>query len=217
MEPVNSNVVITSTALSPSMFSQIFFVKNNVIAENEFLEGSIFSDQFCQVSTKEFHFISFQGANMQFSLRLGSDVGGQFVADKLMSIVRGLGPIRFAAVGINFGWLEGADEPAVNAIGRRLFFNRGQIPYTHFDGPDARFGAYMSKDFLGTRLKLDMQPVIALLPPAHPAHKFSFAFNFHKELGADNSADSIGELLSRWDELKQYSLTIVADCLKGGE
>jgi hypothetical protein len=217
MELVISNAVVTSPGLNPAVFTQMFFARTGVVHEEEFEPGCIFSDQMCQVNTNRFNLIAIPTGMIQLTPRLDLENAGQLVSEKIGAIVRALGQIQFVAAGLNFIWFEGESEQDVNRISRRLFYRQGVIPFTDFNEPDARFGGYMSKDYQGMRLKFDIKPVLAQKPP-DPAqlHRLSFAFNFHKDIGADNQLESIEQALTLWDEAKRHAETITTRCVRDG-
>lgn len=55
------------------------------------------------------------------------------------------------------------------------------------------FGAYMSKDFNGTRLKLDIKPGVNI--NNQPQKSLFFNFNFHKDLSKENSFEELKYLI----------------------
>lgn len=215
MELVTHNAVVTAPALSHAMLTQAFFIRNGIVLENEFEAGCVFSDQMCQVNALQFNFIAIPGGIMQLTPKPEIEREGALIADKFGRIVAGLGQLPFPAMGLNFFWQEGADEQSVNVLSRRLFFREGVVPFTYFADPNARFGGYMSKEFHGMRLKLDIKPILVPRVNEVPLHRLHFAFNFHKDLDADNQAESIQQTLALWDVAKEQSRTIVEDSARG--
>ena len=69
-----------------------------------------------------------------------------------------------------------------------------------FDVKDARFGGYFSKDFLGTRLKLDIKPVIK-----KELEAFQAAINFHVDLTEGDPVKLALGSLKNWSALRKYS------------
>jgi hypothetical protein len=219
MELITSNAVVVSSSIAPAMFTQMLFVRLGLAADGAFGEGCIFSDPICQVQTNRFHFAAIQGNSIQFTPRQDVENQGQFVADSVGGIVAALGQTPFTAIGLNFIWHETKENEAdVNEITRRLFFHQGTAPFTFFAEPDARFGAYLSKDFQGTRLKTDIRPVLTQRPERpQPFHAISFHFNFHKDLDAANPVESIRQVLAAWDQYKAHADAIATACLERGD
>ena len=83
------------------------------------------------------------------------------------------------------------------------------IVFKRFDSEDARFGAYLSTDMLGCRLRLDARPVVMGIGEKKTEH-ILFNFNFQQELSdPDSAVDTICSILSRWDDAKRESSKII--------
>jgi hypothetical protein len=170
------------------------------------------------VITTRFNFHALANGTIQLTTNPELEHEGQLVSEKILAIMRGLGQLQFVAAGLNFIWHEGEDEESVNRLSRRLFFRQGIIPFTYFSEPDARFGGYMSKDYRGLRLKLDIKPILAQKPTESvPQHKLNFSFNFHKDIDAENPLASVEQALALWDEAKAYAENITTLCVRGGD
>jgi len=218
MELLNCNAIITSPALTPVVFSQMFFTKIGVVEEDGFGQGYIFSDQVCQVQSPRFHFIAMGGGTMQFtpSPDLPPLEQDDLILDIVPKIVRALGQIPFIALGINFILREGDTEQFVNERTQRLFYRKGIAPFTYFTDPDARFGGYMSKDFHGFRLKMEIKPALLQKPKVPPMHSVLFSFNFHKDLDTKDSVGAIEQSLGLWRVAREHSDEIARSAFAGG-
>jgi hypothetical protein len=217
MALINRNIVVTSPAIAQGIFTQLFFMRCGAVAENEFQEGCVFLDQMCQVNAPGFTFIAPPAGIVQFTPNSeAGDDDQELLIGKFMPIIRAMGETPFAAVGLNFTWHECENEPEVIDISRRLFFRQDIIPFTYFTDADARFGSYMSTDFEVARMKLDIKPIYIGRANEPHTHRLSFSFNFHRELPAENAADSIEEVVRIWNDAMNHSRSIIENTMRGG-
>lgn len=203
---VISNVVVVAHQFNPSLMSQLWLVRNDIVAEADFRPGCLLSDVVANVRTRQFDLFVVP-EQLQFVPRCEAAEEATLIADKVGRIVRTLPHTPFSAMGLNFTWTvlpdEGEDATALS----RTFFLGNSPLYREFDFPSARFGAYMSKDALGCRLKLDIKP---LTPPAGQGpERFGFQFNFHLDITDDNPVQQIERMLRNWTEAKAESERLI--------
>ncbi len=210
-ELVFSNVVLVANQFNPSVFSQLWLVRNGLVSEDEFEPNCIFSEDAVQVRAAEFA-ILIVAHQLQFVPQGSVEESRQqaLISDKVGGIAKLLPHTPYAAAGINFVWHVKAGDDEVLALGRRLFYRESNLLFDHFATPDAHFGGYLSKDALGYRLKLDIKPIVA---DGEKDRRLQFAFNFHNDLSAvedpEKKIQSIQTMLDRWLEAKQLSATIM--------
>jgi hypothetical protein len=129
------------------------------------------------------------------------------VAEKLGTIVRTLPHTPYRALGLNFSWHLVPETGDVRALTRGLFFRDDRPLYQHFRDGNANYGAYLSKDFAGFRLRLDIRPI--LVPTERgQENRLQFAFNFQRDV-ADGGAGQIEECLRHWDEVRREAESII--------
>jgi hypothetical protein len=106
----------------------------------------------------------------------------------------------------------------VAVLSRRLFLVLGRPLFRKFNATDAGFGAYLSRDLLGFRLKLDVKPV-AGPSPAHPGEqRLQFLYNFHADLpDGGEAAARIEQHLRRWHEAAEVAWRSAHSMGEGGE
>ena len=197
VEPGTSNVVIVAHQFNPSVVNQLWLVDNGIVARDEFLEGCVFSDMVVNVNAKDFSlFVSPE--QLQFVPKLPHGAEVNVVQEILGKFVKAVPHTPFSGLGLNFVWIASEDD--IVALTRRLFFRSGEPLYQAFDSADARFGAYMSRDFRGGRMKLDIKPVtLKLLETGQSVDRLQFAFNFHFDiLPGSAGAELICEHLTNW-------------------
>ena len=151
---------------------------------------------------------------LQFTPDPVEDATGKLVLDKVGRIATLLPHTPYAAAGLNFVWHLLPDPPGFGEFCRSLFFRDNPL-FSAFEQGDARYGGYLSKNTLGTRLKLDVRPVKATAPDG--TEVLQFAFNFNLDLRRNPAAvEQIIALLGRWDEAK-VNLRVSSKQSKNGD
>jgi len=133
---------------------------------------------------------------------------GQLIVDKVGRIVRLLPHTPYVAVGLNFVWHLIPNAAQFGEFCKGLFFRDNPL-FTAFDVDDARYGAYLSKNSLGARLRLDIKPH-RMGPPGEGTELLQFAFNYNLDLPRSAAAvEQILQMLRRWDEARRESQELV--------
>ena len=201
---LSQNVVIVTQDVSTTMFNQYWFIHNGIFSPEEILADSIFVPGLTNLSTQECNLIITPN---QFQFNVKSDdstTSCKCITERLMRIVEkvsGAG-IQMKAIGLNFIWKIFEENIGVPQFSKGLFYLPSSHLHQVFDVKDARFGTYVSKNFLQSRLKLDIKPVISD-GTGEPNEFILAAFNFHRDLTVDNSKQLTVELL---EQLKSWNL-----------
>lgn len=213
-ELVNSNIVIAAQQFNPSVIGQLWLVRNGLLEERDFRAGCVFTDMVVQVHSREFN-LMVVSQQCQFSPRVDRQREQGLVMEKIGAIARSLPHTPFRGIGLNFTWQlipAGADVPTIS---HGLFFVENGPLHREFDAPDARFGAYMSKDALDGRLKLDVKP-ITINREDEELEVIQFTFNFHRDLvREDDPVVCIEHMLGQWNDARDESSRIVHAALEG--
>jgi len=214
---ISADVVIVARNLNPSIFSQLWLVREEIVGEEDFAENCIYSPMLTQVFTPYFQLLVLP-EKLQIALTDKSIDDPKLVIDKVISIIRKLPHTPYTAIGANFHWMVAPDAPE-DFIGfmRDLFVKPGTPLYDKFSESNARFGAYMSKDIFGARLKLDIKPIhpIREEKSAGVAESLRFNFNYHLDLEYGEHIDQMLEFLEKWDLMRRKSEEIVSAALSG--
>ncbi len=193
-----SVVVIVAQQFNPTVLSQLWLVRNGVLGEEDIQKGSIFTDMVVQVRSPQFNLFMIN-EQLQFVPIAAVEQQQQILIEKLGPIVHKLPHTPYRALGLNFVWHLTPDDGDMPRLTRELFAMPDRPLFKKFITSDARFGAYLSKDFEGFRLKLDIKPVNLAAPTDAAEGHLQFAFNFHCDIG-DEGASKITERLARWDD-----------------
>jgi len=205
---VAANVVIAAQQFNPSVVSQLWLVRNGLATEDDFRQGYVFTDSVVQLQATTFNLTVIQ-EQLQFIPSVENDKEQELIEAKVGMIVSKLPHTPYRAVGLNFFWNLTPDLESVRDRSRKLFYRPECRLFDHFDSEDATFGAYLSRDILGCRLRLDVRPIILASPDKKVEHLL-FNFNFHEDLAdPDASVEMIHSMLKRWDEAKKQSLKII--------
>ena len=167
---------------------------------------------FAQVPTRDFH-LQIMPENCQFTvaLHVADDKQQSIICERLGKFISTLPHTPYTAVGLNFAWHFFPDiaEPVGDAC-RRLFFSQEKPLQKEFDKGDARFGGYMSMDWMGCRLRLDARPTMRILPDGQQNEVIQFAFNYNYTVaGRPEPWSEIIKSLGQWDSARQKSFSIL--------
>jgi hypothetical protein len=201
-----SAAVVVAQQFNPSIVTQLWLVNNRVLAADDFQDGSLYSDYVVQVRSRLFNMLVVP-EQLQF-VPVGPPEGHQhLIVEKLGTIVRTLPHTPYRALGLNFSWLLTPASGDVGATTRGLFFHADRPLYQHFREDNAQYGGYLSKDFAGFRLRLDIKSI--LFPgEGGQENRIQFVFNFHRDAG-DGGAGLIEECLRQWDEVRYEAERII--------
>jgi hypothetical protein len=211
------NVVVIARNLNPSLFSQLWLVKQKIVNEEDFAPNCTFSQFFTQVFTPDFQLLVVPD-RLQFTLTEKSKDNTEFIKEKVGTIIRNIPHTPYRAIGTNFHWLVAPDPPTdFIEFMHKLFVKHGIPIYDQFLESDARFGAYLSKDIFGARLRLDIKPV----KPASSekfekvSESLQLIFNYQLDLAEGvGIIDTMLAFLDQWNQMKSYSEKLVSIVLE---
>jgi len=199
-----ANVVITANVFNVSIFSQLWLQRHEIFREEEFISReTMFLPQLVQVGTETCHMLVVP-ERLQMILKTPDNPDP--ILDRVRSIVNLLPQTPYTALGLNMIWfLSMNEDERITDFTRRNFSVPNHPLYNYFSVEDAKFGAYISKQFAYFRLRADIKPV--RLPDGSEKVQLSFNFNFDLP-SVDNVAEVINESLTRWTEAFQETQTI---------
>jgi hypothetical protein len=198
--------VVVAQQFNPSVVTQIWLRDNGILAVEDFLDGSIFSDFVVQVRSRLFHMLVLQD-QLQFVPAVPDAEQQQLVVRKLGAIIELLPHTPYRALGLNFSWHLTPAGGDIGAFSRSLFTRDDQPLYQNFREGNAHFGAYLSKDVAGFRLRLDIKPIV-VATEAGQENRLQFGFNFHRDIGEGGARQVVGGL-HHWDEVRQETERII--------
>lgn len=212
LELVGANVVVVAQQFNPSVFSQLWLVKNHILEEGDFRDGCLFSDDVAKIESRQFGLLVVP-PQLQFRPTLSDEGESDIVAGVVGRIVRTIPHTPYKAIGLNFVWHVWSDDGDMHQLSRSLFFASNSSLLSDFaDAKDVMFGGYASRDFGECRLRLDMKPIFNQVN-GEPEGRMQFSFNFQVDHldSPDVEAVSVMERhLQSWCELREESNRIVS-------
>lgn len=213
-----SAVVVVANVFNPSIVSQVWLVRNGLLGVDELPpnSGSVFADALVQVVTP-YYTLVVTPEQLQFVPSPRESEPERLIQDKVGRLVETLPHTPFRAIGLNFTWhTKPVEDDEARQLERRLFY-RGDSPLCReFDTPDAHFGAYLSKNFHGFRLRLDVRPITGHMRDGSDKQVLQMQFNYHADIDpGEDAVPRIRELLGRWCEVSDEARRLV-DVILGG-
>lgn len=206
IELVDASMVVVAQQFNPSVFSQLWLVRHELVAEDDFRDGCIFSDAIAQVNTKDFNLLVIP-PRAQFIPKVAENAQQHLIVDKVGRLVSALPETPYRAVGINMKWKVRREGESITEMSRRIAFVPTSPVHDMFDTDDARFGAFLSKDSFGCRLKLNVKPEGE---DTGDGEVLVFAFNYHRDVRPEEDATQvITGVLQQWDNARQEASTII--------
>ena len=218
MELLFANAVILAHHFNPSIFTQLWLRKHEVVRnDQDFQSGCIFSDGACQLNTT--HFKMVVTPDFLQIMPSGTHNEQEVVSETLNRIAGLLPQTPYIGIGLNFTWHVRPQGETIDALSRGLFFHRDNVLCGFFDDPGARFGGYFSKDYRGVRLKLDVKPITvkqAITDTGPGEDRLQLYFNFHKDLSTPQAPQQIGETVALWTDARNLTREVMERTF-GGE
>jgi len=194
---VTANAVVVAKTFNVSIFTQMWLVRSGIFEENEFVADECASlPVLSQVGTATCNLLVVP-ERLQLTMKAPSASPREF--ERIRKIVGLLPQTPYDALGLNILWDVIPSES--EGVGN-FTHGRFAVPLTPlrdaFAASDARFGAYLSRDFEGFRLKLDIKPV-TVATPTSTGELVRLSFNFHLDLGAvPDRTGRISSGLDKW-------------------
>ena len=202
-------IVIVAQSFNPSIFNQHWLIKNNFVDETDIAANSIFMPGVINLFTKNYNLLVLP-EKLQFQL---INSGTSFKSDiekALLPIIEKLPEVPYKAIGINFSWHITDTEKSIIELSKELFYFKESKLHQNFNSDNARFGAYMSNEYMQSRLKLDIKTVKAVeINTSKEEEVIQFAFNFHIDFNVDNCQDLLIGSLNDWEEYRKEAERII--------
>lgn len=205
-----ASVVVVANNFNPSIITQQWLVSNNVLDEGSDNIHQIFTPGFISVVNNDFQ-LTVVPSQLNFEINSPNQKFESCIS-KLNCILKSLCDTPFVAVGVNFQWSITDSIDSISIISRKLFGKEGGVYSEFVDVENARYGTYMSKDFLNARLKLDIKPVAqtsTIKVESLPLEFLLATFNFHKDLSSEERSKELLEVIQNSTHFLSESEKIV--------
>lgn len=198
--------VVVAHRFNLTAANQYWLVKERIVPEGDFQEGTIFTDAVVQIRTTRFHMLLLP-EQLQFVPNVAVEDEQELMNKTLGGLVSKLPHVPYKGMGLNFNWHLTPPDGDTNRLTRELFYVADRPLFRAFSDDNARYGGYLSRDFEGFRMKLDVKPVV--FPGENgPEHRVQFAFNFHRDFGPEPAAEIVARL-ARWDDLRAETERVI--------
>lgn len=213
--PISLNAVIVATNFNPSVFSQYWFLKNDLFKPEDFVspETQAFTPLAVQFQTPNLEFLVISD-RVQVNLKIENEDYQNLVSQTLGKVADILPHTPFRAIGFNMNWRVGKlSNEAFGVIDRKVFFKYdNNIFDSYFTEPDCRFGSYLSKDFRGGRLRLTITPIrVAGNKETNPHEGLDLNFNFNFNLVEEKRVIQIHENINSWNASYEFAQKIATE------
>lgn len=211
IENAFAGIVIVAQSFNPTIFTETWLDKNDVISADSLDGERSFTQGAAQFQSKDISVLVVP-AKMEISFRIHEVSGDLEIPRKIPRRTIELLPhTPFSAIGLNFDFFVLQPQNQDFLTYNRALLGTGEYPLLkEFSETDAKFGRYFSKDYDEARLRLDIKPVKKIGPENIDLIKFNF--NFHYDLNRfdllERSAKAI-YFLDKWVSLRAYSEKLV--------
>lgn len=166
---INKNIVLIGD-FKPVSFDKLSFIKSGFLAEEDFLDSSIFLPDLTIIDTPSF-IIEINSDRFSLNFKL-VDIKIDF--EKFKSL---LSNSKIIAFGFNFKRAVFLNQLSDT---KKFFYFEKNVLNNFFDSDNTAYGYYISKDYEDSRLKLDIKPVqLQKVNENVVLNALDFSFNFH--------------------------------------
>lgn len=206
-----NNIVIIAHDLNPTIFKQTWLIKQGIFTEDEMLDSSFYTPAAVNVRSKNADLLI---VTDRLQLSFSGEGNHEDVANRIiLKIVNALPHTPYTAIGFNFIWIaEPVEGQGLPSFLRETLLSNTNPLSSYFYTDDARFGMYLSKDFLGMRMNLDIRPVLS--HEGQTRENLRLAFNFHVDI-KEEAVKTISNVLKNWLETRKISDKIINEVSRG--
>jgi hypothetical protein len=170
---LNKNIVFIGE-FKPSLFDKLYFIKKQIISEDEFLPTSLFLPDLTIIETKNY-LLDINSNRFTISYKNLEDKN----LPNPLNIEKALEESKVNAFGFNFKIDIFIDDK--NETKKYFYFEDNRLN-KFFDSENSAYGYYVSKDLENCRLRLDIKPVqLQKITENLLIDAIDFNFNFHFE------------------------------------
>jgi hypothetical protein len=212
------SVVLVADEINLSYFRALWTRQANILHPEELSGQCVILPEAIQIPTTQFHLLVVpQRLQMSFA-EMDDRVVQEPLNRVLGGILRDLPPIPFRGLGFNFDFFVGPNESErFLEWSKELFASKGALTICADAAEHPRFGSYVSLDFEGMRLKIDIKPIKGAVGIPTLIHKLQsapewmhFNFNYHVDLNPETSAQTTLGLLAKWNMIAMKTRSVIA-------
>ena len=203
------NIVLVTNGLNVNSFSQYWFIKNGIFAEEDILGGSVFTPGLALVSSQDCQ-LTVLPNQIQLELKNdNSEMALQSIQNRMVKLIKCLTNVRIIAIGVNFIWKLNDDEKDITALSKSLFGESNATIGSYFNNADTRYGAYYSQNIdQQTRLKLDIKPSM-VRENGQNVDFMMYNFNFHCDVPEQLMEEILLNQVNKWHMFYQLANELI--------
>jgi len=203
---LSGKTIVFVGVFQPSKFDKFFFIKNNILNEEEILDSSVFRQDIVQLYTSDVSIVIFATQIIFTQLKITQDRIKE-ISSIFISVVKP----DVTAAGINFTW-NIIPRKSLEEDSKMYFLNEKNKMFSNFfNTPDSIYGSYVSKDILNGRLKLDIKPqnINQGTNVKSFVRLLNFAFNFHFDIDSKDNHVGLLKTIDNYNQLLSESEKIM--------
>lgn len=212
---IESNLVIVANQFDLSTINSIWLLKKKIFSIDE-LQERFPLPIIVEARSADFIFV-LDPNRLQFWIMPECNTANELLATKIAQLIKELPPQPYVASGFNFTYHIVSENRDFGELTRSLFCQPDSKLFNDFNTSDARFGGYFSKNIIGTRLRLEIKPIIFQQGNKTIGERLQFAFNFNMNISSEDKEQCILDFLQKWDEAKNITYTIMDKINERGE
>lgn len=204
---INRTLSLSANYYNVSVFRESWLLAEKVLEETDIdTTKSFFSPNIVHIKNDRFELV-IHPPELRISLQNDAALSEYSIAEK---IVKRLPHIPYVDVDLLSVYLI---DDFDYTLGKTLFFNEKNKVFLNFKNSeeDPRFGAYLSKDFLNSRLKLDIKPVTAIEGEDDKTERTFLQVEclLSKEISENDSERCINEVIRNSESFYNYCEEII--------
>jgi hypothetical protein len=214
IEPTGAVLVVTAKSFNPSIFTQLWLSKEDLVADKDFVGASLATEAVAQHDLANMQLLVVP-SRLQVTLKPGDEASSEAGKTLVDGIVKKLPHTPFQALGMNLDYLVTFDAQSFAQVNRAMFLAQsGPFVKAFVDG-NSLFGGYFSRNINGIRMKVDIKP-ISTGGEVGVGDKLRCVFNYHVDLKQEDNVSVIHTALAKWSDMtaRAVSLLEVAEAFK---
>lgn len=208
MISINSQEIDLKGIFNPTKYDKYSFIKHEIVTEEQITSDSLFLQDFSRVIFPNFVFQVSE--NRMLVSIIDADI--KDIKEVLTKIIQ-IENFEIISSSINLEYLLSLEtDNDTLEISKNFRNEKNKIQQKHFSSDDCQFGFYASKNFLNTRLKLDVHP--SNLQSEYENKKiilFDFKFQNEFNIAETNNQLKLIEIINNYDSLKEECEKIIQE------
>lgn len=199
LESSQVNAVLVAESFNLNIFQPLWLIDNEIITRTEIESGTSFNTPVAvSISTDTFDLLIIP-ERIQLSLKNDEDNAKDNIKRIIGGIVNKLPHTPYSAIGLNFNYtLTSNNQDSFVRKTKELFMTDTNPLASEFNTDDVRVGIYASKDIFGSRLRVDVKPIIN----KDRNEAVQVNCNIHRNV---TSATEIEDIISNISKMNEYT------------